>query len=392
MAQTHSYIVAALRSPIGRFLGGLSRLSATAIGGQVAKALLEQSNADPKLIDEVIVGQVLQAGAGQNPARQVALAAGCPNTVAACTVNKVCGSGLQAVMYADYMVRAGEGDVFLAGGIESMSQAPFLIRDMRAGRKFGDGTLVDVLQYDGLTNVYDNALMGAIAEETAEKCNVSRADQDAYAAMSQQRAGKAEQAGWFDAERVAIETRPGKESVKQDEGIRPDTTADGLSVLKPAFKSGGTVTAGNASTLSDGAAFVLVCSEAGLKKLGGKPLAKIVSSCTTGRDSREIFLTPVDSSKKVCEKAGWNLNDVDLWEINEAFAVEMLAVVRGLELSTDKVNVHGGAIAIGHPLGCSGARCLVTLLHALKQHDKPRGVTGMCLGGGNAVSMAVERA
>ena len=391
MATPSSYIVLAKRSPIGKFLGGLSKLTAVEIGTQVARKMLESAGVDPAAIDEVLVGHVVQAGCGQNPARQVALGAGCPNTISACTINKVCGSGLQSVMYADQVIRAGDADVVLAGGIESMSQAPHLIRGTRSGLKFGDATLVDALIYDGLINVYDGEVMGNLAEETAELKGITRQDQDQYAATSHQRAGKADADGLFDEERIAIEVRPGKPPVERDEGIRPDTTPEALAALKPAFRPGGTVTAGNASQLSDGAAFALVCSEAGLKRLGLSPLARIVAHATSGLDPREVFLTPIPGCRMVCEKAGWSLGDVDLWEINEAFAAEMVAVLRGLELSTDNVNVHGGAIALGHPLGASGTRCLVTLLHAMKHRNARRGVVALCLGGGNAVAMAVEQ-
>lgn len=391
MANPTSYIVAARRSPIGRFLGGLSRLSAGQVGTQVARAVLADARIDPAAIDDVQVGMVLQAGAGQNPARQIALGAGLPDSISCCTVNKVCGSGLQSVMYADQMIRCGDVQVVLAGGIESMSQAPFLVREMRSGQKFGNCKLIDSLEYDGLINVYDDVVMGAIGEETAEKCGCTRAAQDAFAARSHQRAAQAAAGGFFKQELVPIEIRPGKEPVAADEGIRPETTADSLGILKPVFKPGGTITAGNSSQLSDGAAMTIVASEAAVKKHGLKPLARIVAHTTTGAPPHDVFLTPISACQRVCEKSGWPLASVDLWDINEAFAAEMVAVSKGLELDPGKLNVHGGAIALGHPLGASGTRVLVTLLHALARRGAKRGVAAMCLGGGNAVAMAVER-
>ncbi|RMF72325.1 MAG: acetyl-CoA C-acyltransferase [Planctomycetota bacterium] len=392
MASKHAYIVAAHRSVMGRYLGGLSRLTAMQIGGQVAKAALESARVGGDAIDEVYVGQVIQAGCGQNPARQVALAAGIHDRISCCTVNTVCGSGLQAVMTADQVIRAGDAELVLAGGMESMSQCPFLIREMRTGHKFGDAKLLDAMQFDGLINIYDGDIMGCIAEETAEKAGVSRADQDAFAARSHQRAAAAEAAGKFAAERIAIEVRPGKEPLAVDETVRPEATAEALGALKPVFKSGGTITAGNASSLADGAAMVLVAGEDGLKKCDAQPLARIVAQATSGGPPRELFLAPIAAVRQVCEKAGWSLADVDLFELNEAFAAQSLADVRALELDEEKVNVNGGAIALGHPLGASGARVLTTLVHAMRDRGAKKGVAALCLGGGNAVAMAVESA
>jgi len=293
-------------------------------------------------------------------------------------------------MFADQIIRAGDADVILAGGIESMSQAPYLARGMRAGTKFGDAQLVDGLLYDGLTNVFDGDLMGVIAEETAEKFGITREQQDEFAVRSHQLAGRAEAAGLFNAERVPIEQRRGKEPVRVDETIREDASMDALALLKPAFAKNGTVTAGNASSLSDGAAMVLVAGEKGLSKCRAQPLARVVASTTSGLPPRELFLAPVKACKMVCEKAGWQLDDVDLWELNEAFAAQSLACLQRLELDLEKVNVHGGAIALGHPIGASGARILGTLLHAMKHRQVKRGVAALCLGGGNAVAMAVE--
>ena len=390
MADKTAYLVLAKRSPIGRFLGSLTKLSAMELGGQVGQALLAAAKADVAAISEVYVGQVLQAGCGQNPARQVALAAGVPDTVSACTVNKVCGSGLQAAMFADQTIRAGDADLVLAGGIESMSRAPFLSRTLRGGNKFGNTELVDEMLYDGLTNAYTNELMGELADYTAEKAGITRRQQDEWSLRSQQLAAKSSQEGKFKAEIAPITVPKAKEPFAVDETFRADTTLEGLSGLKPAFKKDGTVTAGNSSQLSDGAALFLVASENGLKKCGVKPLARIVAQATAGGPPRDLFFTPPIAAKMVCQKAGWKLADVDLWELNEAFASQTLAGIKALEIDTSKVNVNGGAIALGHPIGASGARVLVTLLHVLKQRGGKRGVMAVCLGGGNAVSLGVE--
>jgi len=391
MATNHAYIVAARRSPMGRFLGGLTKVEATQIGAQVLRTLLHDARTDAEHLDEVFVGQVIQAGCGQNPARQVALGAGVPDRVSCTTVNKVCGSGLQAVMFADQVIRAGDAHLIATGGIENMSRCPFLIRDHRLGHKFGDAKLVDAMQFDGLVNIYDGALMGEIAEETAEKAGISRADQDAFAARSHQRAAAADEQGLFDDERVPIEIRPGKEALCKDETIRPGTTPDALASLPPVFRKGGTVTAGNASSLADGAAMLLVASQAGLKHCGSEPLARIVAQATAGGPPRELFFAPINAVRMVTERAGWSLDQVDLFELNEAFAAQSLADIRALELDEEKVNVNGGAIALGHPLGASGARVLTTLLHAMKRRHARRGIAALCLGGGNAVALAVER-
>jgi acetyl-CoA C-acetyltransferase len=390
MADKCAYLVAGKRSPVGKYLGTLARLSAMEIGGQVAKALLAEAKADPLAIGEVYVGQVLQAGCGQNPARQVALAAGLPDTISCCTINKVCGSGLQAVMFADQVIRAGDADVILAGGIESMSQAPYLSRALRAGSKFGHTEMVDEMLYDGLTNIYSKELMGELAEYTAEKAGITRQMQDEWSLRSQQLTAKATQEGKFKAEIVPIAVPKAKELFTVDETFRADTTLEALAGLKPAFKKDGTVTPGNASQLSDGAGMLLVASEKGLAKCGVKPMARIVAQATAGGPPRDLFFTPPKAALMVCAKAGWKKEQVDLWELNEAFASQTLAGLKALEIDRNKVNVHGGAIALGHPIGASGARVLVTLLHALKQRGAKRGVMAVCLGGGNAVAMAVE--
>jgi acetyl-CoA C-acetyltransferase len=390
MTDKHAYLAAGKRSPVGKYLGTLTRLSAMELGGQVARALIAEAKVNPAAVNEAYVGQVLQAGCGQNPARQVALAAGLPDTISCCTVNKVCGSGLQAVMFADQVIRAGDADVILAGGIESMSQAPFLLRSLRAGNKFGHTEMVDEMLYDGLTNVYTNELMGDLAEYTAEKAGITRQMQDEWSLRSQQLAAQASAEGKFKAEIVPIAVPKAKERFAVDETFRADTTLEALAGLKPAFKKDGTVTPGNASQLSDGAALLLVASEQGLGKCGTKALARIVAQATAGGPPRDLFFTPPKAAMMVCEKAGWKKEQVDLWELNEAFASQTLAGLKALEIDRNKVNVHGGAIALGHPIGASGARVLVTLLHALKQRGGKRGVVAVCLGGGNAVALAVE--
>jgi acetyl-CoA C-acetyltransferase len=390
MADKQSYLVAGKRSPVGRFLGTISKMSAMEFGSQVAKALISAAKADPQAFDEVFVGQVLQAGCGQNPARQVALGAGIHDKISCVTINKVCGSGLQSVMFADQVIRCGDADLILAGGIESMSQAPFLSRTMRAGNKFGHGELVDEMLYDGLTNVYSQELMGVLAEYTAEKAGLTRQMQDEWALKSQQRAAQASADGLFKDEIVPIELPRNKGVFETDETFRADTTLESLAGLKPAFRKDGTVTAGNSSQLSDGAGMVLVASEAGLKKCGGKPVARIVAHATAGGPPKDLFFTPPMAVKMACEKAGWTIGDVDLFELNEAFASQTLAGLKALEIDGENVNVNGGAIALGHPIGASGARVLVTLLHALKRRNAKRGVAALCLGGGNAVAMAVE--
>lgn len=392
MPNEHTYIVAAKRSAVGRYLGGLAKVPAVQIGAQVAKATLDAAGAAPDAIDEVYVGQVIQAGCGQNPARQVALGAGVTDRISCSTINKVCGSGLQAVMFGDVMIRANEAQVVLAGGMESMSTCPFLIREMRGGHKFGNTQLVDAMEFDGLINIYDNGLMGVIAEETADKAGVTRAEQDEFAAASHQKAAAAEAAGRFADERVAIEVRKGKDPLRVDETVRAETTADALGMLRPVFRDGGTITAGNASPLSDGAAMLMLASEAGLKKCKASPMARIVAQTTAGGPPRELFFRPIDAVRQVVEKAGWKLGDVELFELNEAFAAQSLADVKGLEIDPAKVNVNGGAIALGHPLGSSGARVLTTLVHELNRRKAKKGVAALCLGGGNAVAVAIEAA
>ncbi len=388
-----AFLISAVRTPIGKFLGGLADVPAPDLGGRVLAETMQRAKIPPAAVDEVIMGVVLQAGLGQNPARQSALKAGLPDTIAALTVNKVCGSGLKAVMLAAQAIRAGDADVILAGGMESMSRAPHLLFNTRGGWKIGDQKAVDAMIHDGLWCAIENWHMGEAAEHIASKCGITRGDQDRFSAQSQQRAALAWQSGTFNAEVMPITVGAGAKAktITQDEGFRADTTSDTLAKLKPAFRPDGTVTAGNASMLSDGAASVAVVSQRGLDKLGVKPMARIAAYATSGIAPKDIFLAPVGAVRMVLEKARLKIGDIDLFELNEAFAAQMLACNNDLSIDEAKINVNGGAIALGHPIGASGARVLVTLLHALQQRGLRRGLASLCLGGGNAVAMIVER-
>ncbi len=386
-------ILSAVRTPIGKFLGGLSDLPVPKLGAIVVREALRRANISPERIDEVIFGNVLQAGVGQNPARQAALHGGLLDTIAAVTINKVCGSGLKAVMLAAQAIKAGDAEVVLAGGMESMSQAPYLLPGARTGWKYGDQKAVDAMIHDGLWCAFENWHMGAAAEHIATKCGVSRGDQDRFSVQSHQRAAAAWEKGLFNAEVAPVTIGSGSKAktVGRDEGIRAETSLEALNKLKPAFCETGTVTAGNASMLSDGAAAVLVASSSAAAKIRAKPLARIVAYATSGIAPKDIFLAPVLAVRQVLDKAALKLKDIDLFELNEAFAAQMLACNKDLGLDESRVNVHGGAIALGHPIGASGARVLVTLLHALQQRGLKRGLASLCLGGGNAVAMIVER-
>jgi len=386
-------ILSAARTPVGKLLGGLSRLSAVELATPAAREALRRAQLSPSQIDEVIFGQVLQAGQGQNPARQVALRAGLPSSVAAFTVNKVCGSGLKAVMLAAQAIRAGDAEILLAGGMESMSQAPFLLRGVRSGWRYGHQQAEDSLLRDGLCCAFENWHMGEAAEYIAAKYTISRAQQDAYALESHRRATAAWQNRWFQEEVVPVTVceRGRQQVIERDEGYRPDTSLEALARLEPAFRPDGTVTAGNASMLSDGAAAVVVASQTAAFKLNMRPLAHIRAYATSGVEPKELFIAPVFAIRAVCSKAGVSLRDIDLFEINEAFAAQMLACLQELDLPMDKVNVQGGAIALGHPIGASGARVLTTLIYALQRRQLRRGIAALCLGGGNAVAMLIER-
>jgi acetyl-CoA C-acetyltransferase len=395
MAVPLPLILSACRTPIGRFLGGLSGRSAVELGVIAAREALERAAIDPSAVDEAIVGNVLPAGLGQAPARQVALGAGVPDASSALTINMVCGSGLRAVMLASAAIRSGDSDVVLAGGIESMSNAPHLLRGGRSGWKVGDTTLVDSMLHDGLTCAISGWPMGEAAERTADQCGLKRNELDQFALESHRRALAAQASGAFDAEIVPVEVEAkGKAAptiIRADEGPRSDTNIETLARLKPSFRPDGVVTAGNASMLSDGAAMLVVASEAKARSLGCKPMARIVASAISGTDPRDLFLAPIGAVRSVLKKAGLSTGDIDLYEMNEAFASQVLACTRRLELDATRVNVHGGAIALGHPIGASGARVLTTLLYALKRREVRRGLASLCLGGGNAVAMIVER-
>ena len=383
-------IVAACRTPIGKFQGALAAIAAPELGAIAIRAALAQAGVGPEQVDEVIMGNVLSAGIGQAPARQAALRAGLPASVSALTINKVCGSGLKAIMLAAQAIRAGDADVIVAGGLESMSRAPFLVD--RNGPLLGDRALVDSLLHEGLTCAVCDRSMGLIAEALAASADVSRADQDQFALESHRRAIAAMDAGFFHDEiaPVTIAQRSGDRVVDRDEGPRADAAIERLAKLSPAFSGGGSVTAGNASMISDGAAAVVVTSRRFQEAHGLKALARIASSATAGLEPSDLFVAPVPAIRMALERAKLATTDVDLFEINEAFAVQVLACVRQLGLPLDRVNVHGGAIALGHPLGCSGARVAVTLLHAMRRRQARTGVAALCLGGGNAVAAVFE--
>jgi acetyl-CoA C-acetyltransferase len=391
---TSAFILSGARTPVGKLLGELKDLSAVDLGVVAARAAIERAGIEPKEVDEVIMGNVVQAGNGQNPARQVALRAGIPNTVAALTINKVCGSGLKAVMLAANGIQVGEIKVAVAGGMESMSNAPYLLKGARQGYRLGNGELIDSMIKDGLWCAFDDWHMGCTGEVVAERYNVTREEQDHYALESHRKAVAAIAEGRFDREIVPVEVPQKKGEpivIRRDEGPREDTSIESLARLKPAFKPGGTVTAGNSPGVNDGAAAVVVASEEAARKLGRQPLARIVAQATSGVEPKLVMMAPVTAIQKTLERAGWDLADVDLIELNEAFSVQAVAIARELGINSSKLNVNGGAVALGHPIGASGARILVTLLHEMQRRDVRRGLAALCLGGGNAVAMAVER-
>jgi len=386
-------ILSAVRTPIGKFLGSLTSLSAPRMGALVVAEAIRRAGVSPDAVDEVIMGNVLTAGLGQNPARQAALFAGLPPKVGAVTVNKVCGSGLKAVMMAAQAVALGDEEIVVAGGMESMSRAPFLLDKGRTGYRLGHGELVDSVIRDGLWDVYNDYHMGNTGEVVASEYNVSREEQDAWALGSHSKAVAAMDAGRFKAEILPLEIKGRKGDmtlVENDEAPRRDTSLESLAKLRPVFQKDGTVTAGNAPGLNDGAAATVVTTAATAAKLGREPLARIVGYATAGLEPRLVMMAPEKAVKKLMARTGWSLGEVDLFEFNEAFSVQQVAVSRALEIPVDKVNVNGGAVALGHPIGASGARVLTTLLYALKDRGKKRGVAALCLGGGNAVAMAVE--
>jgi acetyl-CoA C-acetyltransferase len=389
-----SVIISAVRTPTGKFLGALKEFTAPQLGAIAVREAVARAGIDPAIVDECIMGNVIQAGNGQNPARQAALNGGLPEEVAALTINKVCGSGLKAVMLAAQGINAGDIDVAVAGGMESMSNTPYLLSRVREGLRMGNGTLVDSMINDGLWCSFENCHMGMSGEHVADTYSVSRGEQDAYAVESHRKAAAAAREGWFKDEIIPITIPQRKGSpvvVDRDEAVREDTTVEVLAGLKPAFKKDGSVTAGNAPGVNDGASAVVVMAAEKARELGLTPMARIVAQATTGLAPKLVLMTPVQSVIKVAEKAGWNLADVDLIEINEAFSVQAVAVVRELGIDMAKVNVHGGAVALGHPIGASGARVLTTLLYAMKRRNARRGIAALCLGGGNGVALAVER-
>jgi acetyl-CoA C-acetyltransferase len=386
-------ILSAVRVPTGRFLGSLKAFPATSLGAMVVKEAVRRSGVDPESVDEVILGNVVSAGLGQAPARQAAIRSGLPPKVAALTINKVCGSGLKAVMLAAQGIAAGESDVVVAGGMESMSNCPYLMPKAREGFRLGNGEIVDSMIHDGLWDAYDDFHMGCTGEIVAEKYGITRREQDEYALASHQKAIAAIKAGAFRDEILPVPLPQKKGDpllFADDESPREDTSLEALGRLKPAFKEGGTVTAGNAPGVNDGAAALVVTSAETAKALGRKPLARIVAQAVAGVEPRLVMMAPVGAVQKLWQKTGWTPETVDLVEVNEAFAVQAIAVCRELALDLGKVNVNGGAVALGHPIGASGARVLTTLLYALRAHGKKRGIAALCLGGGNGVALAVE--
>jgi len=387
-------IIGAVRTPVGKFQGSLKGFKATELGALVVREVVKRAGVAPEAVDEVIMGCVIQAGLGQNPARQAALNGGLPNTVSAVTINKVCGSGLKAVMMAAQGIQLGDTEIVVAGGMESMSNAPYLLPKAREGYRLGNGTLVDSMINDGLWCAFDNQHMGCTGEVVAERFHVSRTEQDEYALQSHRKAATAIKAGRFKDEIVPVEIPQKKGAATifdTDETVREDTSLEVLGKLKPAFKEGGTVTAGNAPGVNDGASALVVTSLARAQALGVEPMARIVAQATSGTEPQLVMMAPVEAIKKLLLKANWSTNDVDLIELNEAFAVQAVAITRELNLDPEKINVNGGAVALGHAIGQSGSRLLTTMLFEMKRRDAHRGVVALCLGGGNAVALAVER-
>jgi acetyl-CoA C-acetyltransferase len=398
-------IVSAVRTPTGKFLGGLKTLSATDLGALVVREAVRRAGIDPGSVDECIMGNVLSSGLGQAPARQAALRGGLGEHVAALTINKVCGSGLKAVMLAAQGIAVGDIEIAVAGGMESMSNAPYLLPGARDGFRMGNQSLLDSMLTDGLWCTFEQCHMGTAGEVVADRYSIGRDEQDAYAFESHRRATEATGAGRFTAEILPVvvphrsagsgRDRPAggdvSRVVERDESIRPDTTIETLSALRPVFRTGGTVTAGNAPPVNDASSALVVMSVARAAQLGVTPMARIVGQATSGLAPKNLLLTPVDAVRRLSQKIGWPLDRVDLFELNEAFSVQAIAVLRDLGVDPQKVNVNGGAVALGHAIGASGARILTTLLYALEQRKLKRGIATLCLGGGNGVALAVER-
>jgi acetyl-CoA C-acetyltransferase len=389
-----SVIISAVRTPTGKFLGALKDFTAPQLGALVVRETVRRAGIDPASVDECIMGNVIQAGNGQNPARQAALNGGLSDRVAAMTINKVCGSGLKAVMLAAQGIATGDIEIAVAGGMESMSNAPYLLPRVREGLRMGNGQLVDSVVHDGLWCSFEQCHMGMSGEVVADLFAVGRAEQDEYAAASHRKAAEATQQGWFADELLSIEV-PRKKGpalvVDRDEPVREDATAESLAALKPVFKTDGTVTAGNAPGVNDAAAALVVMSADKARALGLSPLVRIAGQATSGLAPKLVMMTPVEAVRRVAAKVGWQLADVDLFEINEAFSVQAIAVMRELGIDPSRVNVHGGAVALGHAIGASGARVLTTLIYAMRRRNARRGIAALCLGGGNGVALAVER-
>jgi acetyl-CoA C-acetyltransferase len=388
-------ILSAVRTPVGKFQGALSSFSATELGARVVAEVTHRAAIEPDTVDEVIMGNVVQAGLGQNPARQAAIRGGVSPRAAAMTINKVCGSGLKAVALAAQSVMLGESDILVAGGMESMSNCPYLLPGARTGYRIGDAKIMDSMVHDGLWDVYEDFHMGMTAELVAEKYKISREEQDRFALQSHQRAVQAMNSCFIESQILPVDVPQKKGEpivMKRDESPRADASLDALGKLRPAFKKDGTVTAGNAPGTNDGAAAVVVTSETTAERLGKTPMAHIVAQAVSGVEPKWAMMAPVEAVEKLLRKTGWDRDrDVDLYELNEAFAVQAIAVMRELRLDPAKVNVNGGAVAIGHPIGASGARILVTLLYEMQRRNAHRGVAALCLGGGNAVALAIER-
>jgi acetyl-CoA C-acetyltransferase len=389
-------IVSAVRTPVGKFQGGLSDLSATQLGALVVREAVKRAGIEPAQVDECIMGNVVSAGLGQNPARQAAIFGGLPPEVSAMTINKVCGSGLKAVGLAAQAIQTGNAEIVVAGGMESMSNAPYLLPQGRTGFRMGDGKVVDSMIHDGLWDVYNNYHMGMTGENVAEKHSISREEQDQYALRSHQKAAAAHREGRFAKEILPVEVPAKKKGqpptvVDRDESVREDTSIEALRALKPAFKKDGTVTAGNAPGVNDGAGAVVVTSARKARELGLEPMVHIRAQATSGVEPKWVMLAPVIGVQRIWKKTGWKPEEVDLYELNEAFAVQAIGVLKELGLGQENVNVNGGAVAIGHPVGASGARVLTTLIYAMMARDAHKGIAALCLGGGNSVAMAVER-
>ncbi|MEW5806496.1 MAG: acetyl-CoA C-acetyltransferase [Acidobacteriota bacterium] len=387
-------ILSAVRTPIGRFQGTLRDLKATELGALVIREAVNRAEISPERVDEVVMGNVVGAGLGQNPARQAALAAGIPNSVGALTINKVCGSGLKAVVLAAQAIKCGDADFIVAGGMESMSKAPYLLFNARDGYRMGHGQIIDSMIHDGLWDAYENFHMGNTGEVVAEMFNVTKQQQDEYAYNSHRKAIAAIEAGKFKKEiiPVSIPQKKGDPILfDTDECPRKDTTIEALSKLKPVFKKDGTVTAGNAPPVNDGASAVVVTSLENAERLGKKPLAEIIAYAVSGMEPKLVMIAPIKAVQKALAQAGWDKDEVDLYEFNEAFSVQQVAILKETGINPEKHNVHGGAVALGHPIGASGARILTTLLYAMDDRGVKKGIAALCLGGGNAVAMAVQR-